>query len=125
MAAPAESGSSAFDTAKLVFAIALLFAGVVAYHYFSEVTALYRILGVIGTSLIAIGIVITTAMGKSFLSFLKESRVEVRKVVWPTRQETTQATLIVIALVFVVGLVLWFLDMFLFWGISHLTGQGA
>jgi preprotein translocase subunit SecE len=63
-------------------------------------------------------------MGKSFLVFLRESRLEVRRVVWPTRQETMQATLVVVALVFLVGLILWFLDMALFWAISSLTGEG-
>jgi len=125
MTASAESGLSNFDTAKLIIAIALLLIGVVGYHYLLDISSLYRILGVIGASLVAIGIMVTTALGRTFLAFLKESRVEVRKVVWPTRQETTQATLIVLALVFLVGIVLWLLDMFLFWGVSLVTGQGA
>jgi preprotein translocase subunit SecE len=76
-------------------------------------------------SIASVAMILTTSLGKSFWGFLKEARVEVRKVVWPTRQETVQATLIVMALVFLVGLMLWLLDMFLFWVISQLTGQGA
>lgn len=124
MAARAESGASTIDTAKLVFAVVLLLGGIVGFHYFSSYALLYRILGVVGFTLVAFAIVLTTAMGRAFLSFLKEARVEVRKVVWPTRQETVQATLVVVALVFLVGLILWLLDMMLFWGISLLTGQG-
>jgi preprotein translocase subunit SecE len=124
MAARAESGASAFDTAKLVLAIVLLITGVVGFHYFSDQALLYRVLGVVGLSITAFAILFTTAMGKSFLGFLKEARVEVRKVVWPTRQETVQSTLVVVALVFLVGIILWMLDMALFWGISLLTGQG-
>lgn len=73
---------------------------------------------------IALALVLSTAMGKSFMVFLKDARIEVRKIVWPTRQETTQSTLVVVALVFVVGLLLWTLDAALFWGVSLLTGQG-
>jgi preprotein translocase subunit SecE len=124
MAARAESDASAFDTAKLILAIFLLLGGVVGYYYFSEQALIYRILGVVGLSISAVAVVLTTAMGKGFLGFLKEARIEVRKVVWPTRQETVQATLVVVALVFLVGLILWLLDMGLFWGISSLTGQG-
>jgi preprotein translocase subunit SecE len=124
MAARAESGTSAFDTAKLVLAILLLIAGVVGFHYFSAYALLYRVLGVVGLSIAAFAILFTTAMGKSFLGFLREARIEVRKVVWPTRQETVQSTLVVVALVFLVGIILWLLDMALFWGISLLTGQG-
>jgi preprotein translocase subunit SecE len=85
---------------------------------------IYRILGLVGLSVSGAAIVFTTKVGRSFLAFVREARVEVRKVVWPTRQETVQATLVVVALVFLVGLILWLLDMVLFWGISLLTGQG-
>ncbi|CAL1240992.1 preprotein translocase subunit SecE [Candidatus Methylocalor cossyra] len=124
MAARAESNGSAFDTAKLVVAIALLIAGVVGFYYFSNEALFYRVLGVVGLSIAATAIAVTTNIGKTFLGFLKEARVEVRKVVWPTRQETMQTTLVVVALVFLVGIILWLLDMVLFWGISLLTGQG-
>jgi len=124
MTARAESGASAFDTAKLVAAIALLVTGIIGYHYFSAQLLVYRVLGVLAFSIAAIALVLTTPLGKSFLGFLKESQIEVRKVVWPSRQETMQSTLVVVALVFVVGIVLWLLDMLLFWGISTLTGQG-
>jgi preprotein translocase subunit SecE len=125
MVARAESGSSVIDTAKLVLAIGLLIAGIVGFYYFSQQPLLYRVLGVIGLSIVSVAMILTTSFGRGFWSFLKEARVEVRKVVWPTRQETVQATLIVVALVFLVGLMLWLFDMFLFWVISQLTGQGA
>ena len=54
-----------------------------------------------------------------------ESKQEVRKVVWPTRDETLRTTLLVFAMVIMVGFVLWLLDMFLFWGVRVLTGQGG
>ena len=124
MAARAESGGSAFDTVKLVVAVVLLLGGVVGYYYFSEFGLVYRVLGLVGLAILSIAIILATAMGRSFLVFLSDARIEVRKMVWPTRQETVQATLVVVALVFLVGLILWLLDMALFWGISWLTGQG-
>ena len=125
MDARVESGASGIDTAKLIMAILALVGGIVVFYYFrDEWTLLYRVLAMLAATIGSFGLIMTTAIGKSFLGFLRDSRVEVRKMVWPTRQETVQTTLIVVALVFLVGLLLWTLDAMLFWGISHLTGQG-
>jgi preprotein translocase subunit SecE len=112
------------DTVKLVFAVSLLVVGIAAFYQFAEKALAYRVLGVLAAVVLSLLTVSTTAMGRVFLGFLVESRVEVRKVIWPTRQETLQSTLVVVALVFLVGLILWTLDALLFWGISHMTGQG-
>jgi preprotein translocase subunit SecE len=72
-----------------------------------------------------VGVVLTTGVGRDLWAFMKESKQEVRKVVWPTRDETVRTTMMVFAMVFVASLVLWLLDMFLFWGVRFLTGQGA
>lgn len=123
MAAQAEPSASAFDTAKLVLAVGVIIAGIAGFYYFSAQALLYRVLGVIAVSGVAVALIYNTALGGSIWGFIKEARIEVRKVIWPTRQETLQATLVVVALVFLVGLILWLLDMFLFWGISSMTGQ--
>ena len=123
MAAQAEPRTSAFDTAKLVLAIGILIAGIAGFYYFSAQALLYRVLGVIAVGGVAVALIYNTALGGTIWGFIKEARVEVRKVIWPTRQETVQATLVVVALVFLVGLILWLLDMFLFWGIGVMTGQ--
>ena len=75
--------------------------------------------------LAAMGLMLTTEIGKNVWLFVLESKQEVRKVVWPTREETVRTTLLVFAMVTIVGLILWFLDMFLFWGVRFLTGQGG
>ena len=125
MDARVESGTSGIDTAKLILAILVLVGGIAAFYYFrDEWTLLYRVLAMLATTIASIALILTTGIGQSFLGFLRDARVEVRKMVWPTRQETVQTTLIVVALVFLVGLLLWTLDAMLFWGISHLTGQG-
>lgn len=125
MAVRAESRKSMLDAVKLILAVLFVLTGIVGFYYFSAWALSYRVLGVVGFSIVALTIVLSTGIGKDFLVFLKDARVEVRKVVWPTRQETMQATLVVIALVFLVGLILWLLDMGLFWLITLLTGQGA
>jgi preprotein translocase subunit SecE len=125
MTARAESdASSGVDTAKLMLAVVVLVAGIIGFYYFGEKSLLYRVMGILLSTIVSFGLVLTTAIGKEFLSFLREARVEVRKVIWPTRQETIQSTMMVVVMVVLVGILLWTLDAALFWGISLLTGQG-
>ncbi len=120
-----ETGSSKLDSFKLLLAVVLLVAGIGGFYYLEDQSLLYRVLGLLGVVVLALGVVYTTAMGKTVAGFLRESRTEVRKVVWPTRQETMQTTLIVIVVVILVGISLWLLDMLLLWGVKLLTGQGG
>jgi preprotein translocase subunit SecE len=127
-----EPATSVADIVKQVFAVVFVVAGVAAFYYFStdhsyfkEVRLLYRVLGLVVIVLMALGMMLTTDVGRSVWSFVLESKQEVRKVVWPTREETMRTTLLVFAMVFIVSLILWLLDMFLFWGVRLLTGQGG
>ena len=128
----AEPATSVADIVKQVFSVILVIAGIAAFYYFSadhsyfkEVRLLYRVLGLVAVMLMVLSMVLTTDLGRTVWSFALESRQEVRKVVWPTRDETVRTTLLVFAMVFIVGLILWLLDMFLFWGVRYLTGQGG
>ncbi|MDD1629592.1 MAG: preprotein translocase subunit SecE [Methylococcaceae bacterium] len=128
----AEPATSVADIVKQVFSVVFVVAGVAAFYYFStdhtyfkEVRLLYRVLGLVVIVLMALGMMLTTDLGRTVWSFVLESKQEVRKVVWPTREETMRTTLLVFAMVFIVGLILWLLDMFLFWGVRILTGQGG
>ena len=128
----AEPATSVGDIVKQVISVILVVAGVAAFYYFStdhsyfkEVRLLYRVLGLIVIVLMALGMMLTTDLGRTVWNFMLESKQEVRKVVWPTREETMRTTLLVFAMVFIVGLILWLLDMFLFWGVRLLTGQGG
>ena len=67
-------------------------------------------------------VALQTAKGQSFFNLVKEARIEIRKVVWPTRQETTQTTLMVVAVVLVMALLLWGLDSLLGWIVSSIVG---
>lgn len=115
------TSTSMFDVLKYVLSLVLVSAGVVAFYQFSEVSQLYRVLGMLAVVMLALAMMMTTAIGKNSWSFALESRLEVRKVVWPSRQDTIRMTLMVFAMVIIVGLILWLLDMFLFWAITTLT----
>jgi preprotein translocase subunit SecE len=120
-----EASASVFDVVKQVISVVIVVAGVAAFYYFSEVPLLYRVIGLIVAALVVAGTMLTTGVGRNVWAFVLESKQEVRKVVWPTREETFRTTLLVFAMVFLVGLILWLLDMFLFWGVRLLTGQGV
>jgi preprotein translocase subunit SecE len=66
-----------------------------------------------------------TETGRQGYNFVLEARDEVRKVVWPTRKETVQTTMIIIATVLLVAVFLWIIDIFLLWAVRLMTGQGG
>jgi preprotein translocase subunit SecE len=115
-----EETSSAIDTFKLMTAVLVLIAGVVAFYYFEDESQLLRVLGMLGVAVVAFLIAATTDKGRRGLAFVKDARIEVRKVVWPTRQEAMQTTVAVLFMVVLVAIMLWLFDMFLGWGISKL-----
>ena len=120
MVSKTESTSSALDTFKLMTALLVLIAGVVGFYYFEDESQLLRVLGMLGIAAVAFAIGATSHQGRQGLAFVKDARVEVRKVVWPTRQETLQTTIAVLIMVIIVAIMLWLFDMFLGWGISKL-----
>lgn len=122
MAAKTEVQSSSLDTAKLAAAVLLLVGGVIAFYWYQDQSTLYRVLGLVAITIVAVAIAMTTAKGRSTVSFLQESRTEVRKMVWPTRAETAQTTLVVFLVVIIVGIFLWLLDMLLSWLIQFIIG---
>ena len=112
------------DTVKLLLSIMLLVAGIAGFYYYEAEGLIYRVLGLLVFVLIALGTVYTTNLGQKIVGFGRESRAEVRKVVWPTRQETIQTTLMVLVAVIVLGIFLWFIDMMLVNAVQYLTGRG-
>jgi len=116
----AEQTTSAFDTVKLLAAFLLLIAGVVGFYFFEDESQLLRVIGMLAVVAVAFLIVTTTDIGRRSLGFVREARVEVRKVVWPTRAETTQTTIAVLIMVFVVAIMLWLIDLALGSGVRSL-----
>lgn len=110
------------EATKWVVVIALVAAAVLGNSYFSELSPLYRALGVLAVGLVAAFVALQTEQGKAFNQLRKDSMVELRKIVWPTRQETLQTTLIVLVFVLIVALLLFVLDWALNGMISTLIG---
>ncbi len=109
------------DKLKIAAAGLLIIAGIAAFYYFEGQSVLLRAGMVIVSVAAALGIVLTSAPGQAAWDFAKGARLEVRKVVWPTRRETVQGTLVVMVMVVLVGLYLWLLDVSLFWVIYDLV----
>ncbi len=113
------------DKIKLLLALVIVAVAMIAFYLFSEHSLLMRVIGLIVAVVIAAVIGAKTATGAGVLEFVRGAIVEARKVVLPTRKETTQITLVVVAMVAVMGLILWVFDWFLAWGMRLLTGQGG
>jgi len=124
MNAQAEQATSVADIVKLVICPLLIIVGVVAFYHFSDLLLLYRVLGLVAVISLAVGVCFTTAKGQAVWQFMAESKQEMRRVVWPTRDETVRTTLLVFTMVFIVGLILWLLDMFLLWAVQLLMTNG-
>jgi len=110
------------DQFKLIGAGVIVLIALAAFYLFAEYSLLMRVIGLLAAFGAAVVIALQTAPGAETLEFIQGARTEVRKVVWPTRAETTQTTLIVIAMVVIMGLLLWLLDVVLFWLIRLITG---
>jgi preprotein translocase subunit SecE len=120
-----QAGSSAADVAKLALAMLVIAAGVVAYYWFNDLATWQRLFILLGGLLAGGAIGFFTRTGQSLRSFLVESQFELRKVVWPTRQETLQTTLVIIVVVIILSLLLGLIDLFLKWAIlDHLLKIG-
>lgn len=125
MSEKTENPSNALDMVKWLVVIALLGGLVTANTMYGEISVLYRALAAVVVVVIAGFIAATTTKGSAFLTFAKESRMEVRKVVWPSRQEANQTTLIVLLATLVMALILWGIDGILVRLVSFITGIGA
>lgn len=124
MAINSEAQGSKFDTLKLLLALVVLILGIAGFYYFSQEPLLYRVLGILAAVGAALGVAATTEKGKGLIGFLGTSRAEVRKMVWPTRAETMQTTLMVFIMVVVLAIFLWFVDMFLGFAVKSLLSVG-
>jgi len=121
-----EGAINKSDIIKFVLVAILILGGFVANYYFSTKTHWSIIvLGWLILVCIAAFIVLQTALGKRFWKFVREARNEMRKVVWPSRRQTFQMTLMVIAIVIIFAIVMWLFDGILLWAVKWLTGQGG
>ena len=122
MNAKAEAKDSRLDVVKWLLVAIVVVVGVVANQYYSAQPLFYRVLGILVLAGVAGFVALQTVKGRAFFVLAKEARAEIRKVVWPTRQETTQTTMIVVAVVLLMALLLWGLDSLLGWLVSMIVG---
>jgi preprotein translocase subunit SecE len=118
-------GSSGLDTAKLLAAIVVLAGGIAGFYYLEAQALWVRLLLLLAVAGVAALIAYQTAIGRAAWGFAVDARTEVRKVVWPTRQETLQTSLAIFVAVLLTALFLWGIDSILFWLVTMLTGQGG
>jgi preprotein translocase subunit SecE len=119
----ADAGAS--DKAKLAASILLVLAGVACYYVFVAQPTWQRWLAVVAGLLLGIVVFIWSQYGRNFWKFWADSRVELRKVIWPTRRETGITTAVVFGFVIVAAIFFWLLDMGLAYATRHLSGQGS
>ena len=120
-----DTSGSRLDSLKLGAAVLLLGGAIYAFYHFEEQLLVLRVLGLLAVASIAVFIAAQSTTGKSILGFITGAQSEVRRVVWPTRAETTQTTLAVLVIVLIMGILLWLFDMVLLAAIQMLTGQGS
>ena len=117
-----EESSYPFNGVRWLVVIALVVGAVVANSIYGDYPTLYRVLALLAIAGIALSIAVYTQQGAVIWTILKESQTELRKVVWPSRQETNQTTMIVVVLVAVTAVILWGLDAFFGWAVSMVIG---
>jgi len=125
MSEKVDTNIDRLNNLKLGVAILLLLGAIFAFYYFEEELLVLRVLGLLAVSGIAVFIAAQSSTGKSILGFVSGAQSEVRRVVWPSRAETTQTTLAVIVIVLIMGILLWLVDMVLLAAMQILTGQGG
>jgi preprotein translocase subunit SecE len=120
----AQDGGAA-NTVKLVLAILLVLAGVAGFYLLGTQSVWLRWLAVVAGLVLGAGVIAMSQYGTDLKQFFGLSRIELRKIVWPSRQETGMTTLVVLVFVLVAGLFFWGLDVVLAWATQALTKQGS
>jgi preprotein translocase subunit SecE len=120
-----EEQPTIVDKAKLALSIVILLAGLVGYYYFADSSAFLRAVGVLLALALGAVVALTSLQGRTLWKFILGARVELSKVVWPTREETIQTTIVVLVVALIGGVIFFSLDFFLGWIVTRITGQGS
>jgi preprotein translocase subunit SecE len=117
--------SGILDIIKLLLAAGVLVGGLYSYYYFLEIALPLRVLMVLGGLAAGITVAMTSTQGQRLWAFIQGARIEIRKVVWPTKQETTQTAIAVFVFTLIMALFFWGLDSFLLWLTRTLVGSAS
>ena len=107
------SGTSAADIAKLVLAALILVGGIAGFYYFADAAPVLRVLGLLAALVAAVFVASQSGPGRNARFFLRESSIELRKVVWPTREETIRTTGVIVVVVIIISIILGLIDLLL------------
>jgi preprotein translocase subunit SecE len=125
MTEQAQAGAGPLDTVKLVVAVGLVVAGVAGFYLLADQPIWLRWIGVLAGLVLGGLVALQSAQGRDFSQFVQTARIELRKVVWPNRQETLQTTVVVFFMVILLAVFFWVLDTALGSLTRWLTGQGG
>lgn len=117
-----EDKDSRLDGFKWIVVLLLLGGGIYGNYFFEAQPLLYRVAGLLVMAAAAAFVALQTGKGKAFWELMKGARYEARRVVWPTKQECNQTTLVVVAFILVMALILWGLDSLFGWLTSLIIG---
>ena len=95
-----------YNTPFTLLSLTLLLAGIVMFYYFIDIRLFYRVLGLLFILIVSSLILYQTSFGKTVYGYVIDSKIELKKVTWPTKQETTQTALGVIVIVVIIGILL-------------------
>ncbi len=113
------------DKIKFLLAALIVVGALLAFYYYGNQPLLFRVLGLLVAGAVAAAVFYQTTPGRHTFAYIGEARTEVRKVVWPTRKETTQSTLMVMVMVVIIALILWLFDSILTWVVKLVMGGGG
>ena len=105
------------DKLKLILAVLIVISGIGGFYYFGDKAELIRWAALLAAFVVAIILAAPTALGRSAWEFIKGARLELRKVIWPTKKETMQVTLVVFVMVVLVAVYMWVID----WGLHKIV----
>jgi len=108
------------DVVKWILSTVMFLGALVAFYYFDQYPLIYRVLGLIGIVILSFLVVFNTERIRSLRIFTHDARVELKKVIWSTKAEVIQTTVIVFVVVIVMSILLWLLDKLLGAGIKFL-----
>lgn len=112
-----ETVNTSGDKLMLALGVLLVLAGFAGFFLLGGKEWYVRSAALAVGVIAGVGVALMSLPGKSFIAFAKDSYREVRKVVWPTRKEATQTTLVVFGFVLVMALFLWISDKSIEWAI--------